>query len=280
VSGSTTSAKVERLAIGAFDGIHLGHRALIDRADGVLIIEKGARLTPGKSRCRYVGKPCFFYPIEAIRELDAIQFLQKVRHDFPNLKGLVVGYDFAFGKDRRFNVDHLRHLFDGEVEVVDEVRVDGIPVHSRTIRELLASGAISQANRLLGRCYQIEGRHVPGQGIGSRELVPTINVAVKDYLIPKDGVYLTYTNQIPSLTFVGRRLTLDGSFTIETHLLAPPPANLDPVRICFLDYLRPNRKFATLAQLKAQIQEDIRQAKEFFDALGSPDSLHPPCRCR
>ncbi|MRJ03012.1 MAG: bifunctional riboflavin kinase/FAD synthetase [Epsilonproteobacteria bacterium] len=267
MSGSTILERIESAAIGGFDGVHRGHRELIERADGVVIIEKGGDLTPGRARCRYIDKPCLFYEMEEIRELTGEEFVALLQGDLPNLKRVVVGYDFLFGKDRRWTVEDLRHLFGGEVEVVDEVKVDGIPVHSRTIRELLRGGDVKRANRLLGRPYEIEGRQVRGLGIGSRELVPTINMEVDRYLLPKEGVYLTLTNGRPSLTFIGRRESLDGSFSIESHLLEPPSGEMGELRVAFIDYLRENRRFQTLRELKGQIERDIEEAKEFFYGL-------------
>ncbi len=278
MSGSTTTKKISSIALGAFDGIHIAHQELIQRADGVVIIEKGAVLTPGKARCKYVDKPCFFYQLSEIKDLDAKAFVELLKRDFPQLKKIVVGYDFAFGKDRRYSINDLKKLFDGEVEVVEEIKLDGVSVHSRVIKEYLKEGRIQEANRLLGRCYQIEGRIVKGLGLGSKELVPTINLEVKEYLLPKEGVYLSLTNDHPSLTFIGKRESVDGSFSIETHLLRL--GTIEYPKICFIKYLRPNRKFGSLKELKQQIQRDIALAKEKFRALFSDPHFSDFCRCR
>jgi riboflavin kinase/FMN adenylyltransferase len=270
---------VRSIALGAFDGIHLGHRALIDRADAVAVIEKGAVLTPGKKRCEFAKKPCYFFDLDSIRHLDARGFVELLERTFGQLERVVVGYDFAFGRDRRYSIEDLRRHFKGEVEVVDEVKVDGISVHSRTIKELLRKGRVKEAARLLGRCYEIEGEPVRGQGLGSRELVPTLNLEVKDYLLPKEGVYLTCTGGHSSLTFIGRRST-DGAFSVESYLLAGEPPKKGPVRVAFVEYLRPNRHFDDLAALRRQIESDITKAKERFDALFADPDFRHLCGCR
>jgi len=267
VSGSTGLRNIESIAIGAFDGIHKAHQELIRRADAVVVIDKGdAILTPDRYRCEFVNKPCSFFELSKIRHMDAKAFVELLTKSFPKLKKIVVGYDFAFGKDRKYSIEDLRRYFDGEVEVVPEIRIDGVSVHSRTIKDLLRRGLIMQANKLLGRCYMIEGSVVPGQGIGKKELVPTINLSVEKFLLPKEGVYATLTQiderLFASVSFIGHRVTTDGSFAVETHILDAEPPKSKKVRIYFIERIRDNRKFASLQELKAAIASDIQKAKE------------------
>ncbi len=279
MSGSTfLKNSITSLALGSFDGVHKAHQELIKRADGVLVIEKGAVLTPGEFRCRFIQKPCFFYPLPTIKELDAKGFVERLKQDFPNLKKIVVGYDFAFGKDRRYTIEDLKKYFDGVVEVVEEIKQDGISIHSRFIKNFLKSGDIEKANRLLGRCYQIEGKKIKGQGLGSKELVPTVNVEVEKFLLPKEGVYLTLANGKKSVTFIGKRESVDGSFAIETHFLEEFESPYK-VEICFIKYLRPNRKFSSLKELKRQIEKDIERAKKEFDENFNSDNFSYLCKC-
>ncbi len=261
---------IDSLAIGAFDGMHLGHKALFERLGkrgGVLIIEKScANITPGDTRCEFVEHPCFFYRLENIKHLDAEGFVEKLKRDFVNLKRIVVGYDFAFGAGRRYGPDDLKRYSDFEVEVVDEVKIDGISVHSRVIREYIKSGDIETATRLLGHSFFIEGEVVKGQGLGSRELVPTLNLSVTDYVLPKEGVYATLTDICgyyePSVTFIGRRATTDGKFGVETHIIGKTLKECKDsrVRIIFLQRIRDNRKFDSLRELKKAIESDIQKA--------------------
>lgn len=260
---------IRSIAIGAFDGIHLGHQALIGRADGVVVIERfSGYLTPGHKRALYIDKPLFYYRFDAIKSLSPKAFIERLKSDFPSLEKIVVGYDFAFGKDRAADANKIKEFFEGKVEIVSEVSVDGISVHSRTIKALLKEGNLTLVSRLLSRDYRIEGVAARGQGIGSKELVPTINLNVEGYVLPKEGVYATTTYlkgvAYNSVTFIGKRTTTDGAFGIETHLIdvSVAVASCDYVSVAFHHFLRENRRFASLEALKEQIGIDIEQAKE------------------
>ncbi len=253
--------------------MHLAHQELLKRLGdngGVVVIEKGnALLTPGKKRCEYTRYPCFFFPLKKIRHLDAKGFVRLLKERFPNIQKIVVGYDFAFGKDRKYSIEDLKKYFDGEVEVVSEQKIGQISIHSRFIKDLLRKGDIETANQLLGREYCVEGRIIKGQGLGKKELFPTINVKVEGYLLPKEGVYATYTiidgKAYPSVTFIGHRLSTDNRFSVETHIIGQELQDRpNSVTICFVRYLRPNKRFEDLVSLKAQIQEDIQKASEIL----------------
>ncbi len=265
---SISLQNIEAIAIGAFDGMHLAHQELFKRLGengAIVVIDKGsASLTPGRFRCRYSCYPCCFLPLSQIRHLDAEGFVTLLKQKFKNLKKIVVGYDFAFGKDRKYNPNDLKQLFNGEVVVVDEVKIDNISVHSRVIKELLKNGDIKKANRLLGRFYEIEGIRVRGQGVGKERLVPTINIEAQDFLLPKEGVYATFTKigdfVYKSVSFVGHRMSTDGRFAVETHILEDFCED-ERVSIAFIDFIRENRKFESLESLKKAIQQDIEDAK-------------------
>ncbi len=255
---------IKSIAIGSFDGMHIAHQALIERVETVVVIERnGGYLTPGYKRTNFTDKPCAFYHFDKIRHLAPEAFVAKLKEDFPKLEKIVVGYDFAFGKNKEGDAAHLERLFDGEVEIVGEITIKGISVHSRTIRALLKEGDMVHANLLLGRAYQVEGEVVRGQGLGKTHLVPTLNLKVLHYQLPKEGVYRTATCVdgvwLPSVSFLGHRLSTDGSYAVETHIVGSEvevaPGNEAALR--FEAFIRPNRKFETLDALKAQIQADI-----------------------
>lgn len=260
---------VEAIAIGHFDGIHRGHKELIKRLGkngALVIIEIGmANLTPKDRREEYSKLPCFYYDFEEIRNLDGRNFVNLLKKDFINLKKIVVGYDFRFGKDRGWDKFDLKKIFDGEVEIVNEFTFDGMGIHSSNIRRFIKNGDIYRANRLLGREYSIRGVQIRGNNIGSKKLFATINVDTGVYLLPKNGVYATRTkfNDItyPSVTFIGNRLSVDNKFSVETHILSD---NLEEVKtqisICFIEFIRENKKFDDLKDLKTQIQKDIKIA--------------------
>lgn len=259
---------IESIAIGSFDGVHIAHQELIKRADGVVVIERGfGTITPGWSRSLYTGKATFFYMFDKVKSLTPKEFVAKLKSDFPTLKKIVVGYDFVFGKSRSGTIESLRADFKGEVEVVEEVKLNGTSVHSRVIRELLKTSKIEQANKMLGRGYRICGKVVKGQGLGAKSLVATINLNVKEYSLPQ-GVFATKTiidgREYKSITFIGHRQSTDGMFAVETHILSD--FNLEvrdkqEIWVVFVSFVRENRKFESLESLKEQILNDIKKVK-------------------
>jgi len=257
---------IKSIAIGSFDGMHIAHQALIARAEAVVVIERnGGYLTPGYKRACFTDRPCFFYHFEKIRGLRPEAFVAKLQEDFPKLEKIVVGYDFAFGKGKSADANRLRELFEGEVEIVEEVKYEGISVHSRVIKAYLKEGDIAMANRLLGREYLIEGRVIRGQGLGSRALVPTLNLHIEGYQLPLEGVYATRTQVegewYDSVSFIGHRVSTDGSYAVETHLIGcSVELPRGEVGITFVEFLRKNAKFETLEALKQQIERDITEA--------------------
>ncbi len=260
---------VDTIAIGSFDGIHLGHMQLIDKLgeNGALfVIDKDqANLTPGLKRVQYSRYPCMFYHFLKIKNLSGNEFIKLLKNEFINLKKIVVGYDFQFGKSRSCSTSDLIELYDGEVEIVDEFLYDGVSVHSSLIRKTLVNKGIDSANRFFGREYSILGSVISGQGLGKEELYPTINVEVKDYLLPSDGVYASRTKIgckiYDSVSFIGTRVSTDNIFSVETHILDCNVEVDDEVEIFFVHYLRENIKFLNLKNLKAQISKDITNAK-------------------
>ncbi len=266
-------SNTKSITIGSFDGIHLAHKRLIDQADIVVVIERGyGYLTPGYRRSIYIDKPCAFYLFEHIKSLSPMEFISQLKGDFPNLQKIVVGYDFHFGANKSADANRLRELFDGEVVIVDEVLRDDISVHSRTIKRYLESGEIEIANKLLDRGYTIEGKVVAGQGIGKKELLPTLNLSISDYLLPLDGVYATKTTisdeSFDSVTFLGHRESTDGTYAVETHILDRDidTVTSDKIAIEFISHIRENRRFENLSLLKDAILSDIERAKEVIDA--------------
>jgi len=258
---------IKSIAIGSFDGIHIAHQELIKRADGIVVIEHGfASLTPGWKRSLYTNKATFFYLLEKIKELTPQQFIKKLQNDFPHLEKIVIGYDFRFGKDKSGDIDSIKQEFKGEVEVVDEVKYNGISVHSRVIREALQNQNINLANSMLGRRYRIDGEHIKGLGLGSKELVPTINLKVINYTLP-NGVFATYTTvnskKFKSITFIGHRESIDNTHTIETHILEDFNLSIKGrVWIEFVEFIRAVKKFDSLEELKKQILLDCEKVRE------------------
>jgi riboflavin kinase/FMN adenylyltransferase len=265
------------IAIGGFDGMHIGHQALfreLGKNGCIVVIETGyANLSPNGQRARYTHYPIEYLELDDIRHLDAEGFIALLKEKFPQLQKIVVGYDFHFGKDRKYSFDDLKKLFDGEVVVVDEVKHNNDSVHSHKIRHKLTIGDIKGANEFLGHNYTIVGEKEQGQGLGSRELVATININAREFLMPKEGVYVTLTrideneHYHPSVSFVGHRVSTDGSYAVESHILDGEVLCNESAEISFVSFLRENKKFDDLGALKEQIQKDIAQANKELKRL-------------
>lgn len=258
---------IQSIAIGSFDGLHIAHKRLIDQVEALVIIERnGGYLTPGYKRSLYTSKECYFYHFNKIRALTTTEFVEKLKIDFPELKKIVVGYDFAFGKGKMGNAKILKELFAGDVHIVEEVMYKDISVHSRVINNFIQDGNIVLANCLLGRKYRIDGLLINGQGLGKKEFVPTINIEVFQYVLPHNGVYATRTKiddkWYDSVTFLGHRETTDGSFAVETHLLSEEVEILKgTIWVEFEAFIRKNEKFDSFESLRVQISKDIKSAE-------------------
>ncbi|WP_320034663.1 bifunctional riboflavin kinase/FAD synthetase [Halarcobacter sp.] len=264
---------ITAIALGGFDGMHIAHQELFnhlgDKGAVVSIESEYANLTPKTYRQEYCKYPIYYYILENIKHLSGEEFISLLKEEFPNLEKIVVGFDFCFGKNRKNCISELKNLFHGEVTVVDEIKLDGIPVHSRIIRDYIKDGDIKQANRLLGKEYKIFGNQIKGQGLGSKSFVPTINLNIEDFILPTEGVYLTKTiineEELPSVTFLGHRVTTDGSFAVETHIIDKNIKNrFSLVQIKFIDKIRDNKKFNSFEELKKQIELDLKMAKDLL----------------
>jgi riboflavin kinase/FMN adenylyltransferase len=304
------------LTIGNFDGLHRGHQALLHRLQA-LAEEVGARQQlPGRPQTGLVTFDP--HPLAVLRpdlpnlllttpqerlalaaplgiDLGLIQSftpeLAKLEpHEFMRLlkrhlglAALVVGPDFALGRNRSGNLDTLRHIghaLDYEVHVVEPVYWQGKPVRSSLIRQALQAGDVAEAADLLGRFYTLTGEVVEGDRRGQQIGIPTANVRPpREKLLPANGVYATRTHvQIgsavqvfASATNLGVRPTVDGlHYRIETHLLDFPPPGHDgnlygqTVQVEFIAHLRGEQRFSGLDALVAQIHADIAQARQIL----------------
>jgi riboflavin kinase/FMN adenylyltransferase len=191
---------------------------------------------------------------------------------------LHVSKGFSFGRDKAGSTAYLeRRSAEGgfAVERVPALIVDGAPVSSTRIRECLAAGDLPQANTLLGRPYAVVGEVVRGEGRGRRLRVPTANLQVRNGCLPARGVYVSEARLgdvvHPAVTNVGRRPTFDGSdeIVVETHLLeGGGDLYGNRLELAFLRRLRPERRFESSEELRAQIDRDIAAARAHF--AGSP----------
>ncbi|MDD2697788.1 MAG: bifunctional riboflavin kinase/FAD synthetase [Arcobacteraceae bacterium] len=269
----TLKSNITSIAIGGFDGMHLAHQELFRRLDeggGIVVIETGyANLTPKKNRAKYSSYPLFYYPLDDIKHLTPPQFVALLNEEFPKLEKIVVGFDFKFGVNASGSIAILKSLFSGVVEVVNEFFFGEIAVHSRVIRDFISTGDIPKANQFLGKNYTINGLHVKGQGLGKKQFVPTINIECEEFLVPSSGIYATFSRvdevRYKSVTFIGHRVSTDGKYAIETHILENDLKEINShIEIEFIEKIRENQKYDDMEQLKLQILDDIEVTKRIL----------------
>lgn len=203
---------------------------------------------------------------------DFIQMLS----DRINMRYLAVGSDFTFGYKGAGNAALLKKLSGSmgfDLNVIEKIQDDGRDISSTRIRELISEGNVSEAGKLLGHPYIIAGPVVHGRHLGTGMGIPTINLRpAANKLLPPFGVYIT-TVEIEGrvyhgITNVGNNPTVsdDNPVTIETNIL-DATGNLYEERatVIFHEYLRPEKKFESLNDLKSEIQKNIRQARDYFN---------------
>ena len=282
------SNKFEAISIclGYFDGVHLGHQSLIKFASknakyplGLLTFSKPIStfvdngknkevLTSLDDRFKIINRFGVDYYLvlqidkefTKLSDLDFIELLKKM-----NVKEIFVGEDFRYGEKAKGSIDTLKKHFN--VSVIDIENVDGEKVSSSKINLLILNGRIEEANKLLGHNYKVIGSIVAGKHIGTKIGFPTINLKLADnYVLPKFGVYKTicYIDNVPhiSITNVGVKPTVGNGFKpgIEVHLKeCKEEVSGDVVNLEFLKFIRPEKKFSSLEELKEQISKDVEE---------------------
>ncbi|MBL8840568.1 MAG: riboflavin biosynthesis protein RibF [Planctomycetes bacterium] len=282
--------------IGVFDGVHLGHRAILDRTltwarterrpavvltfahhpDLVVRGREPARLQSLAQRLREIERAgldaTLVLPFDAaLRELSAEEFTARILVGSLQLRGLVLGHDTAVGRDRRGDarlLDGLGAQHGFTVEAVGRIAIDGEVVSSTRIREALERGDLPTASRLLGRAPALLGRVVPGDGRGRQLGVPTANLALDHACAPANGVYavlvLEGDTRRRGLCNIGVRPTLTAGTnrTVEVHLLDwSGDLYGRELEVVFLQRLREERRFAGKEELVAQIHADRAAAE-------------------
>lgn len=291
------------LTIGVFDGVHLGHKHLISRLkeltrkqgvlSGVITFSQHPQevLSPRTKVPSLTGIeqklallqdegvdiviPLPFTP--QLAALSPEQFLSLLK-EYLKMKGLVIGPDFALGKDRQGNIDALRRLgqeMGFSVTVVPPLTIDSEVVSSTAIRKALAEGDMKKAQKLLGHPFRLEGRVVGGDKRGQKLGFPTANLEVAPgRALPSGGVYAcqAYINgqSYPAMTNIGSRPTFGGGpQLIETYLL---DYNGDlyghELAIDIIGRLRDEKRFDTPEQLIKQIAEDVKRGKTLLKTRG------------
>jgi riboflavin kinase/FMN adenylyltransferase len=220
---------------------------------------------------------------EAFSQIRAQDFLRDVVRDRLHAKEVYLGRGFAFGHNREGNIELLRRV-SAELgffaDEVPEVRFRDQRVSSSKVRGLLAAGKVNLARRLLGRPYGLDGQVEKGAERGALLGFPTANLHAIGRVIPRNGVYVTGTlidgQWRRSVTNVGVRPTFeaDAEPSVETFVLNwTGDLYGDVVRVRFLHRLRDERKFDSIAELKAQIEKDVGRAESYFERGGSRHML-------
>ena len=264
------------LTIGTFDGIHIGHRRILEQC---LNVGKTLVVTFDKLPRRVMGEDVKMLTTweEKIKLLNGLgvhgvlrlEFNEQLRNmeptEFINRyitpiapKRIVIGENHRFGKNRKGDASLLKAM-GWRVEVVPLVRADSNVVSSTYIRRLLMECEIAEANRLLGYPYIISGKKIKGAGIGRMLGYPTINLDIsEDKLLPGDGVYGVRVNRShPALLHIGESPTLGLPFRVELHLLVfDDQKDVTHWEAEILTYLRPNYTFKNVDALIKCIKED------------------------
>ncbi len=287
--------------IGNFDGVHLGHQAVIgqlaEKADAVGL---PAAVITFEPQPREYFLPQFAPPrltrfrekIEALRryavrrvlclafnrklaEMSAEEFIRRILVDGLGVKYLVVGDDFRFGRDREGTFKHLQaagEQYGFQVVNMHTFSVEGERVSSTRVRLALEQGQLDEAVRLLGRDFRMSGRVAHGEKLGRKLGFPTANIFLHRKAAPLQGIFVVEVYGLdkepwPGVASLGTRPTVDGTRTIlEVHLF-----DFDEqiygrhIQVSFLHKLRDEEKYDSLTALKAQIQKDVDAAQAYFE---------------
>ena len=293
------------ITIGNFDGAHIGHQALfhevIETAENIDGTSIAMTFDPHPIRVlKQNGYPPLITLYEQKAELiarthidvlicipftrefaalTAERFIRDLLVGKLGMKAIVVGEDYSFGKNREGNIDLMKAYapkYGFEVIVADWIRMSkgfAERISSTKIRELVTDGLMEQAEKMLGRYYQIRGRVVTGRDRGGKLLgIPTANINLHDELCPKIGIYAV-TGECRGKPFkgvanIGYSPTFeDHDFTVEVHIFDfDDDIYGEKIQVNFIKRIRDEVKFANISELIAQIKEDIAAAREILAA--------------
>ena len=299
------------VTIGNFDGVHCGHKQILRDVIAVAREEgwKSAVLTFDPHPAKLLAPasaPRLLTTLEEraqiileqgidqililpftpeVAALEPEDFVGEILVDKLKARAVLVGTNFHFGRRAAGNAALLGELgdrFSFEAEIIGPVVWRKRVISSTEIRRSIEAGNVSAACRMLGRPYALRGVVVPGEGRGSKQTVPTLNLDTPAEVLPKDGVYVTRTRERngtrewPSITNIGTRPTFDGhNRTIETFLLSPlDGAAPQEITVELLRWVRDERKFENAEALKAQIFRDVNRAQTYFRRLRPASSAN------
>ena len=290
------------LTLGNFDGVHLGHQAIIDKVVSrareiggtsiaftfephplkVIAPERSPKLLNtfhGKMRLFEAAGIdiviCATFT-RAFADQNPTDFAREILHDKIGVREVYVGYDYAFGKGREGSIDSLKRmgdLYGFAVGVVEAVRVNSIVVSSSVIRDLISNCRVEEAARLLGRYYSIDGEVVHGSQRGQHLGFPTANLNTANEVVPGYGVYAVLARigrcAYKGVASIGVRPTFDsGPVSVEVHLFNfHDDVYGKPMELSFVKYLRSEQRFSDASALVRQIHEDVLKAEEVLQGI-------------
>ena len=287
INTTPTNDKDLVLCLGFFDGLHLGHQALINKAlnegypVGVMTFDIAPRVLLGKKENYSITSPFdradfledmgvkFLYLMHFNKETLGVtkdEFIEKVLKPL-NPKKIFVGTDYRFGTGGEGDAKYLKNFFD--VEVVELEKIDNIKISSKKIREYIENGKMEKAASLLGRPYRICGLVIEGQHNGQKLGFPTANLELDyPYVFPKEGVYMGYgyfmNRRRKAMISVGTHPTINQLLKpiIEVHII-DFNENLygRELYVDFISYMRANKQFDSLDDLRDQLIKDEEKTK-------------------
>lgn len=300
-------AKPLHLAIGMFDGLHLGHQSVIEAAihsarrsgglAGMLTFSPHPSalfrpenptplIMPAAMKRTVLARLGVDFVIEQnfnreYAAIEATDFLKHLRQSLPQLAAVYVGENWRFGRGRVGDVALLNDLArqaGASVFSAQRLNHNGAPVSSSRIRELLAEGAISDVNTLLGYTYFADGVVQRGRQLGRTIGFPTLNLAWEPEAKPRYGVYavsvLGQKQPVRGVANYGLRPTVEQASRplLEVHLLESSSLTYgDKISVQWLQFLRPESKFGSLEELRTQIENDRKNALNFFQKMSSTE---------
>lgn len=288
------------VALGSFDGLHLGHQKVISLAlagaeqgllPTVLTFSENPKALAGSSfgglllsqeekicLLEQMGvRQLYLLDFETIKDLSPEDFVARVLSGVCRAGKVCCGFNFTFGRGGKAGSEDLKRLCGAqkmETAVAEAVVKDGFPVSSTRIRGLIAEGRTEEAAALLGRPFGYESPVLPGRKLGRRLGTPTLNQAVpEEFVLPKFGVYASVVSVggkiFCGVTNVGVKPTVGSSAVLaETWMpgYSGPELYGRIVRVGLLKFLRPERKFPGLLELQAEIRRNGAQAEKYFHA--------------
>lgn len=305
-----TSKRRTIVTLGTFDGVHLGHRTILQKLKNAGIQDnlETAVLTffphprmvlQQENEIKLLStieekidlienngiENLIVHPFDKeFSRLTAEEFVKNILVDKLNIKKIIIGYDHRFGRNRTATIEDLIEfgkIYDFEVEQITAEEINDVTISSTKIRNALNDGNITYANKLLGYSYSISGKVIQGNKIGRTLGFPTANIYIKEEykLIPKNGVYIVssyiHNKLVYGMMNIGNKPTLtNNEYSLEVHFFDINTNLYDSfLTITLIDRIRDEKKFENLVELKNQIEKDRLFCQSFLKQLNEKSAL-------